>query len=192
MVTGVTVGQQKSDRRVKIVTVCKVLGDVTRYADAPVAVVGRLQRSVSLTDHYEFLSQDRCEHPVISYGHVWSSKIQIWADWEERMPKPPSDRVKLERSVVAAKLSVVRKTTKLGFHQEPQFSADGHSIVYTGTAPLPNQWALVYGLIVRSPRLDEDCGAEGCGGDDVPLIIIAEPYQVHRLRSDGRPVAVVE
>jgi hypothetical protein len=92
------------------------------------------------------------------------------------MPKPPSDKAKLERSVVAAKLSVVRKTTKLGFHQEPQFRADGQSVVYTGSAPLPNQWAVVYGLIVRSPRLDEDCGAGGCGGDDVPLIIIAEPY----------------
>jgi len=37
------------------------------------------------------------------------------------MPKPPSDRPKLERSVLAAKLLIIRKTTKLGFHQEPQF-----------------------------------------------------------------------
>jgi hypothetical protein len=174
MTTGMAVGQQKADGLVRVLTVCEVLGDVTRYADTAVAVVGRMERSVSLIDHYEFLSQDRCEHPVITRGHVWPHKIQIWAAWEEGMPKPPIDRAKLERSVLAAKLLVVRTTTKLGVHQEPQFKADGRSIMYTHTAAVP--------------KLNEDCGARGCGGDDVPLVIIAEPYNVHRLREDGRPL----
>ena len=188
MTIGIAVGQQKSDGQVRVLTVCEVLGDVTRYADTAVAVVGRMERSVNLIDHYEFLSQDRCEHPVITHGHVWPDKIEIWVAWEEWMPKPPIDRPKLERSVLAAKLLVVRTTTKLGVHQEPQFKADGRSIMYTHTAAVPNEWAAVYGRIVTVPDLNEDCGARGCGGDDVPLVIIAEPYNVHRLREDGRPL----
>ena len=185
MTTGIIVGQQRSNGQVRVLTVCEVLGNVTRYADTAVAIVGRMERSVSLTDHYDFLSQDRCEHPVITHGHVWPNKIQIWVAWEAGMPKPPSDRPKLERSVVAPKLSMVRKTTEVGSHQEPQFKANGHSIVYTNTAEVPNEWAIVYGRIVRVPNLNEDCGAEGCGGDNVPLVIIAEPYNVHRLGEDA-------
>ncbi|MEO7142831.1 MAG: hypothetical protein ABI165_04940 [Bryobacteraceae bacterium] len=188
MTTGIAVGQHKSDRHVKVLTVCAVLGGMIRYADTAVAVVGRMERSVSLTDHYEFLSQDRCEHPVVTHGHVWSDKIQIWTAREEGMPNPPIDRPKLERSVLAAKLLVVRKTTKLGFSQQPQFKTDGHSIVYTHTAAAPNEWVAVYGRIVRVQNLNEDCGAGGCGGDNVPLVIIAGPYNVHRLREDGNPL----
>jgi hypothetical protein len=164
MNSGIIVGQQRSNGQVSVLTVCEVLDNVTRYGDSAVAVVGRLERRVSLIDHYEFLSQDRCEHPLITHGHVWSDKIQIWAEWEAGMPKPPSDRPKLERSVVASKLSIARKTSK-----------------FTDTAAAPNQWAIVYGRIARVPNLNEDCGEAGCGGDNVPLVIIAEPYNVHRL-----------
>ena len=100
------------------------------------------------------------------------------------MPKPPGDRLKLQLPILAAKLSVVRKTTKLDSHQEPRFRADG----YPSAAAVPNAWAVVYGRIVKSPRLDEDCGAAGCGGDDIPLIMIAERSQVRRLRGDGKPL----
>jgi hypothetical protein len=185
---GIAVGQQKSEGRMQVRTVCEVLGDVNRYADTAVAVVGRMERSVSLIDHYEFLSQERCEHPVITHGHVWSDKIQIWVNWEEGMPKPPSGRPKLQDALVAAKLSVVQKTTKLGSHQEPRFSGDGHA----STAAVPNEWAVVYGRIVKSPELGQDCGIGGCGGDDVALIILAEPSQVHPLKGDGKPLPKVE
>jgi hypothetical protein len=188
VLAGIAVGQEKSDDRIQLRTVCEVLGDVNRFADTAVAVVGRMERSVSLIDHYEFLSQDRCEHPIITHGHVWSDKIQIWVKWEEGMPKPPSGRPKLQGAVVAAKLSVVRKTTQLGSHQEPRFNGD----VHPSTTTVPNEWAVVYGRIVRSPELAEDCGARGCGGDDVPLIILAEPSEVHPLRGDGKSLPKVE
>jgi hypothetical protein len=184
MTPGITFGQQKSNGHLQVLTVCEVLGDVNRYTDTAVAVVGRIERSVSVIDHYEFLSQDRCEHPAITHGHTWSNKIQIWSDWEEGMPKPPGDVPKPQAAVLAAKLSVVRRTTKLGSHEEPRFKADGHP----STTVVPNEWAVVYGRIVRSPRLDEDCGAGGCGGDDVPMIIIADPSEVHTLRGDGKPL----
>jgi hypothetical protein len=186
MTTGIAV--ERSNGQVKVLTVCEVLGNIAHYADTGVAVVGRMERSVSLIDHSEFLSQDRCEHPIVTHGHVWPDKIQIWAAWEAGMPKPPSDRLKLEHSVVAPKLSIVRKTTELGFHQQPQFKADGNLIVHTHAVQVPNEWAIVYGRIVRMPNLNKDCGAEDCGGDNVPLVIIAEPFNVHRLAEDSTPL----
>ena len=51
--------------------------------------------------------------------------------------------------------------------------------------PGPNKWAIVYGRIIKVPNLDEDCGAGGCGGDNVLLVIIAEPFNVHRLAEDS-------
>ena len=189
--TGITLGQEKSNDQIKVLTVCEVLGDVSHHADAVVAVVGRMERSVSLTDHYEFISQDRCERPIITHGHVWSNKIQILTDWEAGMPKAPGEEPVLERSAIAAKLSTIRKTTKLGFHQEPRFKVDRRSrtITYSHTASVPNQWAVVYGRIVPVPDLNDDCGAGGCGGFDVPLIVIAESYNVHRLGADATPLA---
>lgn len=185
MITGIVVGQKRPEGQVKVLTVCEVLGNLPRYADTVVAVVGRLERSVSLIDRYDFLSQDRCEHPVIAHGHVWSDKIQLWAGWEAGMPKPPSDRPKLGQSVIAAKLSIVRTTTEVGSHQEPQFKTEGRSVVYTHMAEVSNESAIVYGRIVKVPGLNENCGAKGCGGDNVPLLIIAEPYNIHELRNDG-------
>src|SRR5437899_1346635 len=89
--TRISFGQQELHGEMRVLSVCEVLGNVNRYADTAVAVVGRMERSVGLIDHYEFLSQDRCENPVITHGHTWSNKIQIWTASEEGMPKPPSD-----------------------------------------------------------------------------------------------------
>ena len=60
--------------------------------------------------------------------------------------------------------------------------------MYTHTGPLPNNWAIVYGRIIRVSNLNQNCGAGGCGGDDVPLVIIAEPFNVHRLAEDSTPL----
>src|SRR5437870_3014287 len=95
--TGIAVGQPKSNKGPTVVaTVCDVLGDVNRYADADIAIVGRMERSVSLIDHYEFLSQDHCEHPLITHGHTFQNRIQIVTESDDGMPKPPSNRPKLE------------------------------------------------------------------------------------------------
>lgn len=181
--TGITFGQQKVNDRPEIVTVCEVLGNVGRYADADVAVVGRMESSVSIVDHYEFLSQDRCGRPLVTHGHTFPNRIQVLTDWEDGMPKPPGDRPRFESTRIAAKLSEVRKTTELGFHKEPNFNAEGKPV----DTIVPNEWALVYGRLVKTPRLDEDCGAEGCGGDDVPLVIIAKAQEVHTLPGVDSP-----
>ena len=182
-------GPQTSHAQVKVLNVCEVLADINRYANSAVVVVGRMERSVSLIDQYQFLSEDQCEHPVITHGHVWSNKIQVWTRSEKGMPKPPRAKLQLEQAALAAKLFAVRQTTKLGTHEEPYFKKDGNSIVYAGQTVRPNEWAVVYGRIVRMPELNEDCGVEGCGGDNVPLMLIAEPYNVHKIAGDGRLLA---
>ncbi len=178
-------GQAKPDHRVKVLTVCEVLGNVHRYSNAAVAVVGRMERSVSVIDHYEFLSQDHCEHPVITNGHTWENKMMIWASSEMGMPDPPSDKPDLDHSIVVAKLSTLRKTTKLGTHKEPAFKAEDHQIRYTGQADVSNERAVVYGRIVLVPDLNKNCGVKGCGGFGEPVILMATPYNVHNLRDDG-------
>ncbi len=185
MATGIALAQPPA-ATVKVATVCEVLGNVDQYADTAVAIIGRMERSASLIDHYDFLSQDRCAHSVVTHGHTWSNQIEIETDWEEGMPKPPSDAPTLERTVIAGKLSAVRKTTPLGSHTEPGY---GHGKLTRAVAP--NKWAVVYGRIVRSPRLSEDCRIRGCGGDDAPLILIATPESVHTLKADGTLVAGV-
>ena len=170
-------GQRKPNDKRAVVSVCEILADVDRYADTDVAIVGRMERSVSLVDHSEFLSQDRCGHPLITHGHTFPNRIQILTDWDEGMPKPPSDRPKFEHTPISAKLAEVRRTTALGSHEEPQLNAEGK--VRAGI--VPNEWAFIYGRLVKTPRLDEDCGSDGCGGDDVPLVIIANEQEVHTL-----------
>jgi hypothetical protein len=52
---------------------------------------------------------------------------------------------------------------------------------------VPNEWALVYGRVVKTSRLDRDCGVDGCGGDDVPLAIIAKEQEVQKLATGVSP-----
>lgn len=181
--TGIMFGQRKPNDRPALVTVCEVLGNVDRYADADVAIVGRMERSVSVADHSEFLSQDRCEHPLVTHGHSFPNRIQILTDWEDGTPKPPGDNPRFERTRLAAKLSEVRKTAELGSHKETQFNAEGKR----HTVGVPTEWALVYGRLVKTPRLDEDCGVGGCGGDDVPLVLIAKEQEIHSLAGGDSP-----
>jgi len=184
LVASIAAGQQGSDSRVKVLTVCEVLDDLDRYADTNIAIVGRMLYSVSVIDHYEFLSQDHCKRAVITHGHVWSNEIQVWTFLEPGMPRPPGDKPELAQAEITAKLTEVRKTTKLGTHTEPGLDARGRP----NAASMPNNWAVVYGRLVRSPRLNEDCGPSGCGGRNVPLIVLAQPDQVHILSTAGSPI----
>ena len=105
-------------------------------------------------------------------------------NWDEGMPKPPNDRAKFDRTRITAKLSEVRRTTALRSHEEPQLNAEGK----VRTAIVPNEWAFVYGRLVKTPRLDEDCGSDGCGGDEVPLVLIANEQEVHTLAGGDSPL----
>jgi hypothetical protein len=122
-----TLGQSKADGRVTVVTVCEVVDNPKLYADSPVAVVGGLESSGYLIDHYEFLFQGGCEHPVTSAGKVWPNKILIWPYSEEGFPKTPVDRPELRREIVFAKLSMLRKTTYVASTATPMRRTNGSS-----------------------------------------------------------------
>jgi len=125
--TSVAFAQQKPKAPVTVVTACEVMGGLNRYADTAVAVVGRMERSVSIIDHYEFLSQDRCQRPLVRHGHRFPNRIGILTDWEEGMPKPPEDQPELDDRLLAAKLSLVRRSTALGSHEESRFGTNRKS-----------------------------------------------------------------
>jgi len=167
--------QQNTKQPTPVLTVCEVIGNADRYTNTAAAVVGRLERSVSTIDSYDFLSQDGCRRPFVINGHTCSNKIIIGSYAEEGMPQPPTLTSELDPAVVALKLAEVRKTSKLGSHEEPQFGPNAHS----PTVTVPNHWAVVYGRIFR-PH------SEGCGGFDVPLILLANPNEVRVVTADGK------
>jgi hypothetical protein len=173
----VAFAQQNTKQPTPVLTVCEVIGDLDHYTNTAAAVVGRMERSASLIDSYDFLSQDGCPHPVVIQGHTCSNKIQVWTRWEEGMPKAPLLRSRIDPATIASKLAEVRKTSNLGSHEEPQFGPNAHS----PTVTVPNHWALVYGRIVRPPDSDEDCG-----GFDAPFILLANPNEVRILTAAGK------
>jgi hypothetical protein len=172
----------------KVVTVCEVLGNPNHYRDSVVAVVGRLDRSISLIDHYGHLAEDRCEKPVVTKGYVWPHTILIWSGGEDGLPKPPSDKPELDQILVAKQLSAVRQHTQLGVHKEPQFKQKEGSITFSHFADVPNQWAIVYGRVIGSPNLSrEPCNNDeiGCRGFmGAPMAIIVEPQNIQVLNED--------
>ena len=91
------------------------------------------------------------------------------------MPKPPRNRPKLNHTILAAKLALVRQTTILRFHKEPQFKNDGK---YSGRGDVPNEWAVAYGRIVTVSNL----GKEDGGFIGAPVGMIVEPYNFHILK----------
>ncbi len=175
----VAFAQQRSEK--VVLSVCEAINEPDRYAGAAVAVVGRMERSVSTIDQYEFLSQDGCAHPVVIHGHTCSNKIFIETEFETGKQPPPVGW-RMDRAELAVKLSEVRKTTTLGSHHEPRLNKDGTF----STVTVPNTWAVVYGRVVRPPDMRPPDVRVDCGGFDSPLLILANPSDVRRLTPDGR------
>lgn len=179
LLPGAMFGQAKASR-VNIVTVCEVIENMSAYVDRTVAVVGRLQLQASFIDPHAFLVQDGCERPLVTAGRTWPSEMLIF-DWggEPDLPKPPSNRPRLDRTDVAAKLKLVRKTTALGYHKEFTFEHE---------ADVPNEWAVLYGRIVSPRSIGKELqGSNGFLG--APLMIRVYRYNIHKLNGDGTPVA---
>jgi hypothetical protein len=103
---------------IHVVMVCEVFSELKRLGNSTVALVGRMEMIGGLIDHYEFVSQEHCDKPLVTQGSVWPTKVLILPYWEEGMPKHPTDESELDRAALAEKLSVVRKNTTLGFHKD--------------------------------------------------------------------------
>ena len=171
----------KATKLVKPVTVCDVLADLDRFSGRPIAIVGRLDCSWSLTDHTCHLAEHKCERPVATQGFVWPNKILLMEDWEEGMPKPPTENPEIESAALLQKLSLISQTTRLGFHKEPLFRGKDHTIIFTRMAELKDMWSAVFGRLFATPNLKKDgCGDElGCGGfDGAPAAIIIKPGSI--------------
>ncbi len=135
-----------------------------------------------MIDHYEFT----CRRINVSIlwlrlRHRWVDKIQVWTKFDRgNAGATPADRPRLEpyAALMAAKLSVdCCKTTNLRSHDEPTFRREGKSTVYNETRSVKNEWAVVYGRVVKNADLDKNCHVEGCGGDNVPLTIVVKALQ---------------
>jgi hypothetical protein len=150
---------------VKPVTVCETLLNETAYKGRAVAVVGRLERSVSLIDSTEYLAQDAC-------GAGTASRILIWADLDPADgPEPPKEQPNLDSRVLASKLAKIRKTTALGTHVEPRYKKVENRITFSHFADVPNEWAVVYGKLVKIPEEGED-------GVRLSLVVVRQNVQI--------------
>jgi hypothetical protein len=179
----------KRPRKIKPLTVCELLGNLKQYTNTDVAVVGRMDQAGGLIDHYEYLVQHHCKHPIVTEGHVWPSKILIWSQSQDGMPKAPSDQPELDHKVFMEKFAALHRNTKLGSHKEPRFKKEGSTISFSHLADVRDDWVVAYGRIVSFPKLlTEPCGDRpGCGGftGGAPVMIIVELKNVHTISEDG-------
>lgn len=171
----------ESSKTVKIVTVCELLENLKQYNNTDVAVVGRLDEPADkVIDHY--VVQDHCEHPIVTTGYVWPSKVLIFSQGRlDSLAQAPSDVPELDQVVLAEKVSAVQKTTK---HTEPRLSQLGN----VRSANVRDEWIVAYGRIFCSPYLArEACRSIGCSGfiGGAPLVMIVEPKNVHVINQDG-------
>ncbi len=150
MLLGALLGQE----RVKPVTVCEVLADTKRLSTSPVAVLGRLYCPPSI-ENACWLTEDHCDQPVKYAGRTWLSKIWI----EFAQPETQKLKVEIDPAVLREKLSVIRKTTRLGIHQTMLFNSKDGVLVPDRWSDEPDEWAVVYGRISISNALRHYSGA---------------------------------
>lgn len=169
----------------KIVSVCEVLANLKGYGNSVVAVVGRLDVTGIIFDRHSFVSQDECDAPLTTQGHVWPSSILIWTLREEGLPDPPRDTPQLDQQILAEKLSAAGKKTILGVRKEFRIGKEGQII----NTIVRNQWVVAYGHTFYSTHLttNPSCKEKGCNGflGQAPIVITVDPKNVHTVNEDG-------
>jgi hypothetical protein len=183
-------GQSKSDRPVKPITVCEVLGDLPKYSGKDFAIMGRVDCGSSFIDRTFFLAEDQCERPVTTDGYSWPTKIMIVDYWDEGMPKPPSAKPHIDEPTLIDKLSLLRKTTKLGLHREALFKTEGPTFTFSHFADVKDEWGVAYGKVFNALKLgwDNSCAEAGCRGlDGAPAALIINRDSLRAFRDDAYP-----
>ena len=140
--------------KVKPLTVCEILADTKRFGSTPVAVLGRLDCPSSM-ENACYLIEDRCDRPVVSADHTWPSKIWI----EFIRPAAPKSKVEVDQAILSERLSVVRKSTKLGTHRIVLFKGKNGVVVPDRWSDQPDEWTLAYGRILITKALQHYSGA---------------------------------
>ena len=175
--------------KLKPMTVCEALAGRKKLGNKPVAIVGRIDCGISLIDRVCFLTEERCEQPVVTGGHAWPNKVVIVDYWEEGMPKLPPVAPEIDQSTLLKKLAKIRKTTTLGMHKEPRFKTAGTTLSFSHFVDVKDQWGLAYGLFFTPPNLRKSgCGDEvGCGGfDGAAAALITAPNSIRKLNAEGK------
>jgi len=175
---GVLLAQGNKNDAVRMLTVCELLADRQALHDKNVAVVGRLDCGHSLIDNPCRLTADRCDRTIITPdGHRWPNQVYL-GDWEEGAPRPAHTDFHIDQAVLDQKLSLLRSTTKLGFHKEPRYKTEGRVIVFSHREDVRDKWAVAFGRVYSPRGLAWDkCGDHpACGGyyeAPVALIILS-------------------
>ena len=157
-------GQSNSDRPIKPVTVCEVLGDLQTYNGKDLAIIGRFDCLSNLLDRTCFLAQDQCQRPITTAGHVWPTKLFIIEDWHDGVPQPPSANPQIDEPSLIETLMILRKTTNLSLHQKTIFKT------------AKGEWGLAYGKVFSSLELEPkpscvEVGRRGFRGAPAAFIV---------------------
>jgi hypothetical protein len=184
-VTEDPISSLRPSKKLKPVTVCEALAHRKRFSGKPIAIIGRIDCGSSLIGHICFLAEDRCEQPVRSDGYTWLNEVMIIDYWEQGMPKPPAIMPEIDQNTLARKLSMVRKSTTLGWHKEPRFKTSGRSITFSHFARTDDEWVLAYGILFTPLKLKDNCGVDmGCNRfDGAPAALITTPDALRTLAS---------
>jgi hypothetical protein len=168
-------GQAKAGESGKLVSVCDILGDTAKYSGKIIAVVGRADCAPEITDMSCFLAEDHCPRPLVIRGHRWPTKIWLQAVYgDEYFPQLSREKFVVDQSAMDAKLALVRRGTRLGFHKKMVFGSKDKKPEW---ANLKDEWGVAYGLVVFRPRLkpEDNCSGsdEGCGGwNETPVMLV--------------------
>ena len=138
-------GQQKEPELTKVVTICDVLLDESRYNGTKVAVLGRPLAS----DEGAWLTEDACETTPRAAERGFS--ISVWLENKNRTDTPKPTMAPLDQDSLDAKMKQAAKTTTLGQHQAfvCTGAVENGEIVPKGCGPAneDDRWEVVYGKV---------------------------------------------
>ena len=181
----------KSDQQLKPVTVCEVLGNLQKYSDQDLAILGRLDCGSSVIDRTCFLVEKQCERPIATETFVWPSKVLIVDYWHEGMPKPPTGNPQIDQPTLTEKLSLIRKSTKLGLHKVALFKTEGRTITFSHFDDVKDEWGVAYGKVFNALKIgwDNSCVEAGCGDGffGAPAALIINPDSLRRFKDEDYP-----
>lgn len=122
------------DTAIPVVTVCEVLANLQSYNGKYIAIVARLAE----TDHGGWLSEDRCEHKLMTGRYVWSNVI-----WLEPYPSSPPQ--------LTSKLDIQSKEVKEKLKQ----------VVERSGLRKTDQWVLIHGILDTHEKLETHTYPDG-------------------------------
>ena len=145
LTTSVAFGQTDVTRPFKVVTVCDILLDPSKFNGKLIVVLGRFAAS----DEGSWLVEDKCDRQVDGKNGT-TSNMDVWLNQQGRDPSTQLAMPSIDPDSLKAKLEQAGKNTKLGRHIQYQCTI---SFLEKDAKPecdwpeVSDQWALVYGRV---------------------------------------------